>query len=49
MAQRLETITQHVYAFDTDELDLIVESLYANGHEELAAEIQDEFDSEGTF
>lgn len=42
MPQRIETITQHVFAFDDDEIARIVNALSEFGDHELADAIYDE-------
>lgn len=39
MAQRIETITRHVFAFDDDEITVILSALYDTGEEDLATAI----------
>lgn len=46
MAHRIETITQHVFAFYDDEITTILNALYKAGHDELADEIFDELEGE---
>lgn len=46
MAQRVDTVTQHIFAFDDDEITVILNALYEAGHDELADEIFDEMDGE---
>lgn len=45
MAQRIETITQHVFAFDDGEIARIIDALYDAGEDELAGEIMSELHS----
>lgn len=42
MAQRLETITQHVFAFTTEEITAIIEALIETGRHDVAEDIYDE-------
>lgn len=41
MAQRIETITQHIFAFDEGEIARILNALGAHGDAELYADILD--------
>lgn len=39
MAKRIETVTNHIFAFDDDEIAIILNALAENGDDELYADI----------
>lgn len=47
MAQKLDEIVAHVFAFDDDELQIIIEALMDAGEWELAKEIASEAYGDG--